>query len=86
MAGQQSERPRFSEGDHRGRLAAGIRVAKRDVDGYWFELHVDKSDDAVIELARNYAELQHAAKGSWRGGQLPFQHPCENRPDPVAPK
>jgi uncharacterized Ntn-hydrolase superfamily protein len=25
-------------GDHRGRLAAGIRVARNDVEGYWFEL------------------------------------------------
>lgn len=66
-------------GDHRGRLAAGIRVAKRDVEGYWFELYVDKSDDAVIELAKKYAETRHEAKGAWRGGQLPFEHPCPNR-------
>lgn len=72
-------------GDHRGRLAAGIRVAKQDVDGYWFELHVDKSDDAVIELAKKYADLKHAAKGSWRGGQLPFEHPCKSRPAPNQP-
>jgi uncharacterized Ntn-hydrolase superfamily protein len=50
-------------GDHRGRLAAGVRVAKRDVDGYWFELYVDSSDDAVNELARKYAESRHEAKG-----------------------
>ncbi len=50
-------------GDHRGRLAAGIRVVKRDVDGYWIELYVDKSDDAVADLAKKYAELQHEAKG-----------------------
>jgi uncharacterized Ntn-hydrolase superfamily protein len=37
-------------GDHRGRLAAGIRVAKSGVKGYWLELHVDKSNDAVIDL------------------------------------
>ena len=37
-------------GDHRGRLAAGIRVA--DADGRLFELFVDESDDAVEELAR----------------------------------
>src|SRR5262249_55206534 len=72
-------------GDHRGRLAAGIRVAKKGIDGDWLTLHVDKSDDAVIELAKNYAELTHDAKGSWRGGRLPFQHPCTDRPKPVAP-
>ncbi|MCA9206619.1 MAG: DUF1028 domain-containing protein, partial [Planctomycetales bacterium] len=54
-------------GDHRGRLAAGVRVAKQGVDGHWFELYVDESDDAVIELARKYAETTHAAKGNWRG-------------------
>lgn len=73
-------------GDHRGRLAAGIRVAKRDVKGYWLELQVEKSDDAVIELAKKYAELKHDAKGTWRGGQLPFEHPCPKRPEPKAPK
>jgi uncharacterized Ntn-hydrolase superfamily protein len=72
-------------GDHRGRLAAGIRVAKRDVKGYWLELQVDKSDDAVIELAKKYAELKHFAKGEWRGGKLPFEHPCPKRPEPKAP-
>lgn len=72
-------------GDHRGRLAAGIRVAKRGVEGDWLSLHVDKSDDAVIELAQKYAELKHEAKGNWRGAQLPFQHPCPNRPQPSAP-
>lgn len=72
-------------GDHRGRLAAGIRVAKRGVDGYWLELQVDKSDDAVIELAKKYAELKHEAKGDWRGGQLPFVHPCPKRPESRAP-
>jgi uncharacterized Ntn-hydrolase superfamily protein len=73
-------------GDHRGRLAAGIRVAKTGVDGVWFELQVDKSDDAVIELLRKYAEAKHDAKGDWRGGQLPFLHPCPERPEPKAPK
>jgi uncharacterized Ntn-hydrolase superfamily protein len=58
-------------GDHRGRLAAGIRVARHDVDGYWLELYVDKSDDAVVELARQYAQLQHEAKGRWQAGQNP---------------
>jgi uncharacterized Ntn-hydrolase superfamily protein len=72
-------------GDHRGRLAAGIRVVKNGVKGYWLELQVDKSTDAVIDLARKYAELKHDAKGKWRGGQLPFQHPCPKRPEPKAP-
>ena len=49
-------------GDHRGRLAAGIRIAKEGVKGYWLELYVDKSDDAVVELARKYADLKHDAK------------------------
>lgn len=66
-------------GDHRGRLAAGIRVATPGVEGYWLELQVDESDDAVVELARKYAELEHDAKGEWRGGQLPFEHPCPDR-------
>ncbi len=43
-------------GDHRGRLAAGIRVAKPGVDGLYVELYVDKSDDAVNDLVRQYAE------------------------------
>lgn len=51
-------------GDHRGRLAAGIVVAKPGVTVNWFELYVDKSDDAVAELARRYAETQHEAKGT----------------------
>ncbi len=72
-------------GDHRGRLAAGIRIAKKGVDGYWLELHVDRSADAVIDLAKKYAELKHAAKGDWRGGKLPFEHPCPNRPKPQPP-
>ena len=63
-------------GDHRGRLAAGIRVAREGVEGHWLELYVDESDDAVIELAQKYAAMEHEAKGSWRGGRLPFEHPC----------
>jgi uncharacterized Ntn-hydrolase superfamily protein len=51
-------------GDHRGRLAAGIRVAKTGIPGYWLELHVDRHDDAVNELARRYAVLDHQAKGT----------------------
>jgi uncharacterized Ntn-hydrolase superfamily protein len=62
-------------GDHRGRLAAGIRVAKQDVQGYWLELYVDKSENATIDLLRKYAETDHEAKGDWRGGQLPFEVP-----------
>jgi len=72
-------------GDHRGRLAAGIIIAKKDIEGHWLELYVDKSDDAVIELARRYAALKHDAKGVWPAGNLPFKHPCPNRPDPKAP-
>ncbi len=67
-------------GDHRGRLAAGIRVAKRGVKGNWLELDVDKSDDAVIELVKKYAVMKHAAKGDWAGGKTPFKHPCPGRP------
>ena len=63
-------------GDHRGRLAAGIRVAKKGIDGVWLELHVDKSNDAVIDLAKLYVELKHDAKGAWEGGQPPWKHPC----------
>ncbi len=43
-------------GDHRGRLAAGIRVAKPGVDGLWVELYVDDSKDAVNELVAKYKE------------------------------
>ena len=53
-------------GDHRGRLAAGIRVSKTGIEGYWLELYVDESDDAVTDLLRKYAELKHEAKGTWR--------------------
>lgn len=49
-------------GDHRGRLAAGIRVAKSGHAGHWLALDVDKSDDAVNELARKYRLLDHPAK------------------------
>ena len=66
-------------GDHRGRLAAGIRVAKKGVEGYWFELYVDKSDDAVLELAEKYAAIKHEAKGDWPSGKLPFNDPCPKR-------
>ncbi len=68
-------------GDHRGRLAAGIRVARKGVKDYWLELYVDKSDDAVIDLAKKYAALEHQAKGQWRGGKLPFKHPIREKGD-----
>lgn len=66
-------------GDHRGRLAAGVVVAKQGVQGHWFELYTDKSDDAVMELLKKYVELEHAAKGNWELGQPPFKHPCPRR-------
>jgi uncharacterized Ntn-hydrolase superfamily protein len=50
-------------GDHRGRLAAGIRVAKSGVDGPWLDLQVDKSGDAVEDLRKRYEALEHPAKG-----------------------
>ena len=50
-------------GDHRGRLAAGLRVAKVGVEGYWLQLYVDESDDAVTELAAKYKNIEHEAKG-----------------------
>lgn len=50
-------------GDHRGKLAAGLRVAKRGVEGPWLELFIDESDSAVAELCRRYAQLEHEAKG-----------------------
>ncbi|OGV71379.1 MAG: hypothetical protein A3K19_01455 [Lentisphaerae bacterium RIFOXYB12_FULL_65_16] len=52
-------------GDHRGRLAAGIRIAKTGVPGHWLELDVDESNDAVRELGRLYRSLTHDAKGAW---------------------
>jgi len=66
-------------GDHRGRLAAGIRVARRGTEGLWLELRVDKSDDAVIDLLKDYVKLKHPAKGAWPGGREPFKHPCPRR-------
>jgi len=64
-------------GDHRGRLAAGVVVAKKDVEGHWFELYTDKSDDAVADLLKKYVATNHAAKGTWKPGQPPFKHPCQ---------
>ena len=64
-------------GDHRGRLAAGIRVAKQGVADYWLELQVDKSSDAVTELARKYTGLKHDAKGEWPG--VSQRHPVKRK-------
>lgn len=72
-------------GDHRGRLAAGIRIAKEDIPGRWLELYIDKSDDAVIDLAKKYAAINHPAKGKWPGGKKPFEHPCPGRAKSKAP-
>ena len=72
-------------GDHRGRLAAGIRIAKRGHEGHWFELYVDKSDDAVNDLLEKYFEIEHEAKGIWT--RQPFKHPCPKyhvTPEPEA--
>ena len=66
-------------GDHRGRLAAGIRVAKRGVDGCWLELYVDDSQDAVSDLLKQYVDSDHPASGAWAAAHRPFEHPCENR-------
>ncbi len=55
-------------GDHRGRLAAGIRVARAAEAGdpeakdFWLELDVDKSDDAVNELAKKYTQWKADAE------------------------
>lgn len=70
-------------GDHRGRLGAGIRVCKKDVEGYWLEMHVDKSDDAVVALHKQYVESDHPARGAW--GKQKYEHPCPNRPAPKRP-
>ena len=88
-------------GDHRGRLAAGVVVDKPDVDkpnadkpdadkpnaeGLWLNLQVDASDDAVMELAKKYVELNHDAKGEWSKANAPWQHPCPKRPEPKRPE
>lgn len=72
-------------GDHRGRLAAGIVVAKPKVAGNWLELYVDNSDDAVIELAKAYAALEHEAKGGKPTDQPTWKHPCADRPEVKPP-
>ena len=71
-------------GDHRGRLAAGVRVAKTGHEGYWLELYVDESDDAVSDLLKKYVEMEHAAKGDWTRQKSP--DPCpQDEPPPVGP-
>jgi uncharacterized Ntn-hydrolase superfamily protein len=72
-------------GDHRGRLAAAIVVARPGLEGAWLDQRVDKSDDAVQELARNYVELKHDAKGAWSESKLPWHDPCPERPEPKPP-
>jgi uncharacterized Ntn-hydrolase superfamily protein len=66
-------------GDHRGRLAAGMRLAKRGTEGYWFELYVDESDDAVVELAKKYESTDHVAKGSWSAAAALKSADCKAR-------
>ncbi|MBC8289072.1 MAG: hypothetical protein H8E37_02045, partial [Planctomycetes bacterium] len=68
-------------GDHRGRLAAGIRVAKKGKEGIWFELYVDKSDDAVVDLLKKYVKSDHAAKGSWKPDKTPNGQSCPESED-----
>ncbi|MBN8217906.1 MAG: DUF1028 domain-containing protein [Spirochaetes bacterium] len=52
-------------GDHRGRLAAAVKVAKPGIQGSWLEIEVDEHADAVRELVRRYCALNHEAKGGW---------------------
>ena len=70
-------------GDHRGRLSAGIRVCKKDDDGYWLDMHVENNKDAVVVLYKQYVESDHAARGEW--GKKKFEPPCPNRPEPKRP-
>jgi uncharacterized Ntn-hydrolase superfamily protein len=72
-------------GDHRGRLAAALLVDKPGGEPPWLELRVDASDDAVIELARKYVELEHDAKGPWSARHTPWQNPCPDRGEPKPP-
>ncbi len=57
-----------------------VPYVRAGIGGFCTQLYVDASDDAVVELARKYAELDHDAKGEWRGGRRPFEHPCEDQP------
>ncbi len=67
-------------GDHRGRLAAGIRIAKRGIKGLWLELYVDESENAVMDLVRKYADIEHEAKGEWQEGKLFSTDPSARKP------
>ena len=73
-------------GDHRGRLAAGIVVDKPDVDGTWLELQVDKSDDAVLELAEEIRRARARSQGRVAEDKTPWKHPCPDRPEPKPPE
>ena len=73
-------------GDHRGRLAAAVVLAKPGVEGLWLDVHVDKSDDAVLELAKQYVEMRHESQGAWAESHRPWQHPCADRPEPKPPQ
>lgn len=75
-------------GDHRGRLAAGIRVARKGHEGHWFELYVDESDDAVNDLLVKYVEIEHEAKGRWAGRPIndPRPHDLATSPSDVPPR
>ena len=44
-------------GDHRGRLAAGLRVSSSNSED--IALDVDESDDAVMELHQKYTDISH---------------------------
>ena len=44
-------------GDHRGRLAAGLRVTSSKSED--IALDVDESDDAVMELNQKYINISH---------------------------
>jgi uncharacterized Ntn-hydrolase superfamily protein len=72
-------------GDHRGRLAAAIVMAKPGLEGAWLDQRVDKSDNAVLELAQKYIELKHDAKGAWSESKSPWKDPCPDRPEPKPP-
>lgn len=50
-------------GDYRGKLGAGLRIARKGVTGDWLCLYVDERDNAVRELAEAYCVLRHPAKG-----------------------
>lgn len=66
-------------GDHRGRLAAGIRVARPGTEGLHVELYVDKSDDAVNELVATYARWKTANPEQAKAAQ-PLPQKTEPKP------